>query len=147
MKVEKVIEEKGVDGMAEEIDLQKEYEEGFLHDEEDMDWFLLELLNQCDDVDEEEKIPPAKMKSMLEDRKRGTKIDVKEFIKKILKRTPLGEFIALPGKVADSSCGVVQTFANLLRKTYGHRGIKEKDGSNMKFVRKEFENWEKPSKQ
>ncbi len=141
MKVETAIEDKGVDGFAEDIDLEKEYEEGFLHEEEDIDWFLLEVLNHCDDVDEEEKIPPTKMRSMLEKRKRGIKIDVKDLIKKILKRTPLGKIIALPGKVVNRSCGVVQTFANLIRQTYGHKEIKEKDGSNMKFVRKEFENW------
>jgi len=128
--------EKGMEGMMKEFNLEEEYESGFLRGG-DMDWLLLALFNESDEVEPEKKLPLKSVIDTLVERKFGHEVDINPLV-----RLLLGRHVSLPeqGTIV-TPFDKMQFLVNLLRSANGHREVKEADGSNMKFVGTEFENW------
>jgi hypothetical protein len=146
---------KGIEGVKTDFNLPQLYRDGKLHGD-DMDYFLLTLFNECDETDKPRSVPQY-MKLRGKD---GKLTNINAFAKKILRkrikeqvkqRVPLcmcisscGGHIAQKTKIVGALSDPVdalQDLVNTFRSAIGHREVLEADGSQMKFIKNEFENW------
>lgn len=124
---------KGLDDVLQEIDLEAEYDKGLLRNS-DMDWFLLELLNE----DEDEKDHTCPLKTMigaLSKRRNGKEIDINPLASILLGKN------SSPNETIVTPFDKMQALVKWLREAKGHPEVLEGDGSGMKYRKTPFENW------
>ena len=132
--IESIARSKGMEGVKEAYTLPELYKKGQLHDG-GMDFFLLTIFNQCDETDNPRSIP----ESMKKRDKNGKNKNIHGLVRCLLgKSTEIPIFLLR--SILDPA-GAMQDLANVFRSGRGHHEVSEADGSRMKFVKNEFENW------